>query len=323
VKQCVLLFLVFIMFTCVCCSPDASFIVETISPTTKARETTIPVTITYHPTVEENTTEPSSTPLKPTVSVGIEEEIVEPFTPTSDPLTVTIVYDNIAFDDRLKTAWGFSALVEHQGQTLLFDTGGDGPTLIENMVVLGIDPGKIDHLVLSHPHGDHTGGLNAVLEYGARPTVYLLPSFPVSFKSRVSSVTEVIEAAPGQMITENIFTTGQIIGDVPEQALVIMTDQGLVIITGCAHPGIAKIVEQAQSLFDEPVHLVLGGFHLIEKSQDEISAILSDFRRLEVDQVAPCHCTGAQAVEMFASEYADNFVRVGLGKVIQFENVAQ
>jgi 7,8-dihydropterin-6-yl-methyl-4-(beta-D-ribofuranosyl)aminobenzene 5'-phosphate synthase len=78
--------------------------------------------------------------------VSYDEETVEPVTPAliPDTLTVTIIYDNIAIDDRLKTAWGFSALVEYQGQTLLFDTGCDGRMLIENKNVLGIDPGKKD-----------------------------------------------------------------------------------------------------------------------------------------------------------------------------------
>jgi 7,8-dihydropterin-6-yl-methyl-4-(beta-D-ribofuranosyl)aminobenzene 5'-phosphate synthase len=323
VKQGKVLFLVFVMFACACCSPSASFLSETISPTTIARDTALPVTITHRSTVEAITLETSSTPFTPTVRLSIEEETVEPVTPAPDPLTVTIVYDNIAFDDRLKTAWGFSALVEYQGHNLLFDTGGDGPTLIENMLELGIDPGKIDSVVLSHPHGDHTGGLNAVLEYGSRPTVYLLPSFPVSFKSRVSNVTEVIEAAPGQMIAEDIFTTGQMKGDIPEQGMVIHTDQGLVIVTGCAHPGIVKIVEQAQDLFDEPVHLVLGGFHLASKNQAEIDAIISDFRRLDVKQVAPCHCTGGLAIASFALEYKEDFLQAGVGTIFRYDTVDQ
>lgn len=317
-KQGMVLFLVFVMFACACCSPDASFLVETISPTTIARETALPVTITHRPTVEAITPETSSTLFTPTVSLGIEEETVEPVTPTPDPLTVTIVYDNIAFDDRLKTDWGFSALVEYQGQNLLFDTGGDGPTLIENMLVLGIDPGKIDYIILSHPHGDHTGGLDALLDYGSRPAVYLLSSFPVSFKSRLGNVTEVIEATPGQMIADDIFTTGQLRGDIPEQAMVIRTDQGLVIITGCAHPGIVEVVEQAQALFGEPVHLVLGGFHLGGKNQAELDAIISDFRRLNIEQVAPCHCTGGLAIANIAVEYKEDFLQGGVGRIIRY-----
>jgi len=103
---------------------------------------------------------------------------------------------------------------------------------------------------------------------------------------------------------------------IPEQALVIRTGQGLVIITGCAHPGIVAIVEQAQEMFAEPIHLVLGGFHLGSKNIAEIDAIRRDFRRLGVAQVAPCHCTGERAISMFAAEYGDNFIQTGVGKLI-------
>ena len=65
---------------------------------------------------------------------------------------------------------------------------------------------------------------------------------------------------------------------IPEQALVIQTEQGLVVITGCAHPGIVAILEQAQSLFEESVYMVMGGFHLGSMSEAEIDTILNDFQ---------------------------------------------
>ena len=96
-------------------------------------------------------------------------------------------------------------------------------------------------------------------------------------------------------------------------------DEMLVVITGCAHPGIVAIVERARDMFAQPVRLVLGGFHLGSKSEAEIDAILEDFRRLEVEQVGPCHCTGERAMTRFALEYGKNFIQVGVGSVIKLE----
>ncbi len=239
--------------------------------------------------------------------------------PLPEPLTITIVYDNVAFDERLKTAWGFSALVEYHGHKLLFDTGGDGPTLLANMRALEIDPNVIDTIVLSHAHGDHTGGLNALLDHGVRPVVYLPAPFPAAFKRQVSEKTKLVEVVPGQMIAEDIFTTGEMGQGIVEQALLIKTEKGLVIITGCAHPGIVAIVEQAQSLLDEPVRLVMGGFHLSGKSQAEIDVIVKSFRHLEVAQVAPCHCTGDLAISSFMAEYKTDFLRAGAGRIIRLD----
>jgi 7,8-dihydropterin-6-yl-methyl-4-(beta-D-ribofuranosyl)aminobenzene 5'-phosphate synthase len=261
-------------------------------------------------------------PVKPSASAAetLEQALETPM-PPSEALTITILYDNNPYDEKLKSAWGFSALVEYRDAVLLFDTGGDGPTLMANMRTSGIEPTRIEHVLLSHAHTDHTGGLSALLEAGARPTVYLLPSFPAAFKRQVEQFTTVVEVSPGQSIAAGLFTTGEMGRDIPEQALVIRTESGLVIVTGCAHPGIVEIVAQARELFAEPVRLVLGGFHLGSKSEAEIASILKEFRSLGVAQVAPCHCTGARAIAMFAAEYGEDFIQAGVGSVIRLDAI--
>ncbi len=317
-KQNIIVLLILLFLTSARCSPDVPLPTANSSPT-RAQRTIISATNTSHPTIEPTIQAPRVPQLTPFIPLPVDEETAQPIKPFLNPLTITIVYDNIPFDERLKPAWGFAALVEYQGHTLLFDTGGDGPVLMENMRVLGIDPGRIEGVVLSHAHGDHTGGLTALLDYGGNPVVYIPCSFSAAFKKQVRDRTEVVEVAPGQMIAEGIFSTGEMGQDIFEQALVIQTETGLVIITGCAHPGITSIVKQAQFLFDQSIRLVLGGFHLGNHSQADIDAILSEFRRLKVEQVAPCHCTGAQAIEMFASEYGEDFLKVGVGGIIRLD----
>lgn len=259
----------------------------------------------------------SEAPISVTQTLEIEQETAMSMT---QPLTITIVYDNNQFDQRLKSAWGFSALVEFHDHLLLFDTGGDGYLLMENLRILGIDPERIKSVVLSHAHGDHTGGLSALLSMGSTPTVYLPPSFLASFKHQVEQYTQVVDVFPGQSFAEGLMTTGEIGGPIPEQALVIQTEQGLVIITGCSHPGIVSIIQKVQDLFTGQVVLVLGGFHLGSKPDAEIRAILRDFRNLEVERVAPCHCTGERAIQLFADEYGNDFIKVGVGSVIRLDD---
>jgi len=237
----------------------------------------------------------------------------------TNALTISVVYDNQSFDHRLETAWGFAALVAYRGHTLLFDTGGDSPTLLSNMEILGIDPTRIQSLVLSHDHRDHTGGLSGLLKTGVRPTVYLPPSFPTRFKRKVNRRTAATEVSPGQSFSDGLYTTGEMHNRIAEQSLVIKTNRGLVIVTGCAHPGIVEIISQAKSLFGDRVHLVMGGFHLRSKSGAEMMAILADFRRLGVEKVGPSHCTGDQSIAMFAEEYGDDFIRSGAGKVFHVD----
>jgi len=302
---------------CYPASTDPALIISPVG--TIQAVTTAPATIsvTIIPITEEAFT-PTLTrsPIRVTKT---SEEVREFPMPVTQSLTITVIYDNTLYDRRVNSAWGFSALVEYRDHILLFDTGGDGQMLMENMRILGIDPTQLESVVLSHAHGDHTGGLSTILQAGSRPVVYLLPSFPESFKRQVSNTTEVIEVMPSLSIAEGVFTTGEMGRNIPEQALVIQTDQGLVVITGCAHPGIIAILEQAREMCDEPVRLVLGGFHLGSKSKVEIVSILKDFRRIGVEQVAPCHCTGERAITMFAAEYGVDFIQAGVGRVVRLE----
>jgi len=314
------LLLIVVLLLGACASPSAA----PMQPTTE--EQNIPQVVTpsemivIAPTsITEDMTSPTITS-PPLSTTSAPEEMLENPLPATPPTTITIIYDNNAFDPRLATAWGFSALIEYHDYTLLFDTGGDGRLLMDNMRILGIDPMQIDSVVLSHAHDDHTGGLITLLNTGIKPTVYLLPSFPSVLKHQIEQLTPVSEVSPGDAIAEGFWTTGELGTAIPEQALVLKTEQGLVVITGCAHPGIVEILEQARAMFSDPIHLVLGGFHLGSKSAAEVIAILSDFRRLGVVQVAPTHCTGELAIARFADEYGDDFIQVGVGSVIIIGN---
>ena len=225
----------------------------------------------------------------------------------------TTVYDNRPLYPHLISKWGFACLV---GDDLLFDTGGDGRTLLSNMEKMEIDPAAIETVVLSHAHGDHTGGLGALLGTGVRPTVYVPRSFPASFKADVRAITTLVEVRGPVEIRPGVHTTGEVGSRLVEQALAVETEEGLVVITGCAHPGVVEMVRRARQVVGGMVALVLGGFHLGGASKRQVERIIADFRDLGVQKVAPCHCTGDRAIEIFAEEYGEDFVRVGVGCVI-------
>ncbi|MCP4543239.1 MAG: MBL fold metallo-hydrolase [Chloroflexi bacterium] len=267
------------------------------------------------PSAAEVTTSPTIATVHPAATATA----LHPTTTATEPvqrMTITIIYNNIAHNVRLSTAWGFAALIEYGGEQVLFDAGGDSPTLLGNMAILEKDPSTIQQVVLSHIHDDHIGGLQGLLETGVRPTVYVPPLFSREYKDPVSEITELIEVEPGLEIASGMFTTGEVLGNVVEQSMILRSHAGLVVITGCAHPGIVKIVKRAKDLFNEPVFLAMGGFHLGNRNERQIIDILTDLRQLEVQQVAPSHCTGQEAIGIFAREYGDDFILSGAGTVI-------
>jgi len=233
-------------------------------------------------------------------------------------LTITVVYDNNEFDRRLQTAWGFSCLVEGLEKTILFDTGGDGSMLLSNMRILEIQPSDIDVLVISHAHSDHAGGMSDLLRAHGNLTAYLPASFPESLKDSVTgSGAALIEVTDPLEICSGAHTTGELGVSTKEQSLVIDSTRGLVVITGCAHPGILHIVQQAKQQLQGRVHLVLGGFHLSGQGSSKIEGIARDMRREGVEKVAPCHCSGDGAREILEDMYGSDFIPAGVGTKIE------
>jgi 7,8-dihydropterin-6-yl-methyl-4-(beta-D-ribofuranosyl)aminobenzene 5'-phosphate synthase len=230
-------------------------------------------------------------------------------------ITLTVVYDNRSADSRLGTAWGFACLIETGTTTILFDTGGDGRMLLDNLAILGIDPQAIDTVVLSHIHSDHTGGLDRLLAVNDRLTVYLPRSFPASFKGRIHN--PVVEVSEPVMITDHIHTNGELGNAIVEQALIIETQQGSIVLTGCAHPGIVEIVQQAQTVGE--IYLVMGGFHLADHSATKVETVIAELKRSGVRQAAPSHCTGDQAIEQFRAAFGPDFIPIGAGAVLHGE----
>jgi len=229
---------------------------------------------------------------------------------------ITILYDNNRFDPYLEARWGFSCLVEGWEKTILFDTGGDGTVLLHNMRQLGIKPEKIDAIVLSHNHADHTGGVRAVLAENRDVVVYVPISFSESFKAALRSLGARVEEVSGmRKICAGVFTTGELGKGIVEQSLVLTTPEGLVVVTGCAHPGVVNIVRTAKEMTGEDnVYLVLGGFHLANEPASRIKDILKEFRRLSVKKVAPCHCSGEESRHLFEQEYGAGYIKCGVGR---------
>ncbi len=289
-------------------------------PTAEERETptdttTPPATATSRPpTPVTETAVPrlTETPRPTQVSMPSPTRVKE-----VTPVTFTIVYDNNRYADieteALRTSWGFACWITTEETTVLFDTGGDGVTLLQNLQEMDLDPLAVDAVVLSHAHGDHTGGLSALLGTGSRPTVYVPASFSSTFKEGVRAQTDLVEVTAPMTVAPGIHTTGEVGTGLIEQALAVETDEGLVVVTGCAHPGVDTMVRRAHEHLDGQIALVMGGFHLGGASRRRVEGIVADFQDLGVQGVAPCHCTGDAARRQFKDAFGEDCVLAGVG----------
>ena len=198
-------------------------------------------------------------------------------------MKITVVYDNETTKSALKPDWGFSCFIENK-KNHLSDTGANSDILLSNMKVLGIKPEDIDIVFLSHNHWDHVDGLNALVSLNTKIKVYH-PDFSLKPKE----------------VIENITTTGMLSGI--EQSLIINTDKGLVVVTGCSHPGLENILDVARKF--GKIYAVIGGFHGFDKFD-----ILKD-----VELFLPCHCT--QHKKEICRLYPENCSVCGAGKIVE------
>ena len=265
---------------------------------------------------------------------------------------ITVLYDAFGRTAGLQKDWGYSALVEVGGRRILFDTGDNPDILAANAKKLGADLSRLDFAVLSHRHGDHMGGMEYLLSVNPNVKIYApkenfgvygfsLPSkfyrknetLPPSMRyydgkppetmvfgsawprANIELIDQTKEIAPGvhliALVSEKPTTL-----ELKELSMAIRTPDGIVLVVGCAHPGLDKIVAAAQAI-DPHIHLIAGGFHMVVAPDTAIAdavALLHD--AVKVDYIAPGHCTGEPTFAALLQSFGDRYLYAGLGTVI-------
>ena len=273
-------------------------------------------------------------------------------TATAPAARLTILGDNTAARGDVKAVWGFACLVEAHGHTVLFDTGADPGVLKGNLAALKVDPAKIEAVVISHWHPDHVDGAPGLgrlagvrvltprgiddfaklmsagfKEDSARKIADWLAEETAKLTSAGLEVVAVSQATPlfdGIVVSEPL-PFGEVPTDEPdkkstyafwEQCLTVDTPDGLVVIVGCAHPGILPMLEQVKRQTGRPLYLVIGGFHLLDQPEAEVRQIATTMQAMGVAYVSATHCTGKTPIRVFRDVFGDRYVNAGAGAVI-------
>jgi 7,8-dihydropterin-6-yl-methyl-4-(beta-D-ribofuranosyl)aminobenzene 5'-phosphate synthase len=262
---------------------------------------------------------------------------------------ISILYDAFGKDSAMQKDWGYAALVEYGGKRILFDTGNNPEVLAQNAKAKSIDLSSLDFVVMSHRHGDHMGGLAYVLKVNPKVKIYAPKEgfgvygadLPSSFFRKDTSlppeqryyggappdIMRFGSAWPGtnfQLVDKTVEIASDIylislVSDKPgtlelhELSLAIKAPDGMVLVVGCSHPGIDKIVEAASTI-DPRIHLIVGGFHLVVASDADIQKIVTALHdTFNVQYIAPGHCTGEPAFTALKKAFGDRYLFAGLG----------
>ena len=272
--------------------------------------------------------------------------------PASSVNRITILNDAFGRAKALKMDWGFAALIEYGGKRILFDTGNDANIFAHNVKALGVDLTRLDFVVISHRHGDHTDGLHHLLKVNPKVKIYApndeyfggqtpgnfyrrtVPELPVDMRyfsghppenvphgspwksANLQLESSLTEVAPGIKLIPTVSQTPGTM-ELTELSLSIQTPKGQVLVVGCSHPGIEKILEAAR-MVDERVHLIIGGLHLVTTPDREIERLSAALReKWNVERIAPGHCTGEVAFAALQKTFGNNYLYAGLGTPIE------
>jgi len=265
---------------------------------------------------------------------------------------LTILVDAFGSRPELRQDWGYAALVEYGGKRILFDTGNDSDGFAEYVRRLGVQLTGLDAVVISHRHGDHTAGLRYLLTVnpsvkiyvpddeafgGPTPAVFFKqpdPSLPTTMRyfngavpdviphgsawtgANFIRVTNTMEIAPGFRLVRNI-SPNQQFSETPELSLVIDTPKGQIVVVGCSHPGIERIVASVAAR-DPHIAMVVGGLHLVTTPPPEIERLAVALRdRWKIERIAPGHCTGELTFAVLQRIFGANYRYAGVGTVIE------
>lgn len=269
-------------------------------------------------------------------------------TGTSAEPRITVLYDAFGDDASLTKDWGFAALVEAGGKRILFDTGNDAEVFAHNVKAKGVDLSRLDAVVMSHRHADHMAGLGVVLAANPDVTIYApqegfgiygsslpasfyrkdetLPARQRYFDGKPPETLQFGSAWPGATfkplsasteIAPGVHVIAQV-SDKPgtlelrELSLAIETEQGLVLVVGCSHPGIAAIVAEAAKIGPK-IHLVVGGFHFVNADDAAVAGLVAALQQHDVRYIAPGHCTGEATFAALQKAFGERYVYAGLG----------
>lgn len=235
-------------------------------------------------------------------------------------MSLKVLFDNVRYKPGFITGWGFSCLVEIAEIKLLFDTGASWKILRSNFDSMIIDPGTVDLIVISHNHHDHTGGLWGLLSQKPGLKVYIPSSSFDQLGARIEEAGgEPVPVSDPVEIVQNVKSTGELTDRINEQSLIINSSEGPFLITGCAHPGIVKILKRANEVSETRVRTAMGGFHLKDKGVEEINNIADALKKEGLERVAPSHCSGEGAIKTMKRVFSYGFIESGVGKVIELE----
>ena len=232
--------------------------------------------------------------------------------------TIRVLYDNYVFDKACGSDWGFACLISGTEKTILFDTGAKGDLLLANFEKMKLRPADVELVVISHNHGDHTGGLLPFLAKNEHIGVYLPAATPESFVKDAKA-----HAASVSVVTKPVEICKGVSWSVPWATRSSSKPWSWTRKRGWSSSPAARIrawsplPRRRKKHLGRDIFMVLGGTHLLNHSDEDLQRVVDDLKGLGVQKVGATHCSGEKAIAKMKEAFGDGFVTMGVGRVIE------
>lgn len=226
-------------------------------------------------------------------------------------MKITLLAQGSTTQERAREYWGVAFLI---GRDMILDTFGNAQALMRSLKKHNVDLLRIKHIVVSHDHWDHTNGLWRLLPFCPKASVYVCRRVSKELKQKIFAFgVKVVEVEKTTLVAPGIYTTGQLKGRVGEQviyeqSLVLPSSKGFVLLAGCAHPGIDRIVSFVCRKFRQRPFWIAGGFHLKSSAPAVVQKIARSLIKKGVKRVSPFHCTGEAAAQIFCDTFGAGYI---------------
>ncbi len=270
---------------------------------------------------------------------------------------VTILNDAFGSRPGLEQDWGYSALIEFEGKRILFDTGDNIEVFRRNVEALHVDLTRLDMVIVTHAHGDHTSGLRYVLAKNPKVKLYVpddpfftgtvlppgfltadaRPELPARMRyfgggerpepkgwvawtdTNMTAVSESMNIGPHMRLVALVSEKPAFKG-LREISLVLDTAAGPVVFVGCSHPGVERILAAATAADpNKPVVMLAGGLHLLQDSPEQVEGTLDVLAdKYHVKTMSIGHCSGELAFMRVQQRWGERSRYAGLGETVDF-----
>jgi len=236
-------------------------------------------------------------------------------------INIKIIVDNRCVTSELKESNGLSIYLEHDNTYLLFDLGSSNKVFQHNVEATGIDLGIIDGVVISHEHSNHVGGIPYVGWESPFSTIYI----PYGSMDSLGRVARSNSLKPVEVIDwvnpwKNIYISKPFHGPPYEHFLIINSERGLIVLSGCMHPGVDRVIPEVTRYFNKRVYCIIGGFHLFNAPENIVVKTINRLVEVyRVEKIIPLHCSGELFKNILKQHYPDKYIEAGCGSEITIE----